>query len=440
MEKEGMIPELPEAFRDRVRRQLGAEWPAFESAMEQPAIRGLRMNPFRAGSGTPFRDAGREIPWMPGGYEIPLNSPAGITAAHEGGAFYLQDPSAMIPAAVLDPKPGEILLDLCAAPGGKSTQMGLALAGEGLLVCNEPVPKRAAVLSRNLERMGIPNSVVTCAYPRPLAERWPEAFDGVLADAPCSGEGMFRRHPETRAEWTPEKAAGCAERQREILDEAAKMVRPGGRLVYATCTWNPAENEEQVERFLERHPEFETEPFALPGVDGGTGCFTCWPHRIRGEGQFTALLRKGGNAPARMPGGEADFRLSPEQRKAWEASGIGGEEPNAAFGRTLIRLERIPELRGIQTLRLGLHLGELRGKIFLPDHAAAMCIRMPSAPRTEMSEADALRYLAGETVAGGTNGWTVMTWQGIALGWGKGSGGVIRNHYPKGLRNGRLTG
>ncbi len=438
MDGEMNVSRLPESFTRRVGAQLNDELPLFLSAMERPPVRGLRMNPFRKGWETPFRDATARVPWEKTGWEIPPESTAGTTAAHEAGAFYLQDPSAMIPAAVMDARPGERILDLCAAPGGKSTQMGIAMQGEGLLVCNEPVPKRAAVLSRNLERMGIGCAVVTCAYPQALAEKWAEGFDGVLVDAPCSGEGMFRRHPETREEWSPEKAAGCAVRQAEILERAAEMIRPGGRLVYATCTWNPEENEHQVQAFLTRHPDFEPEDFSLPGVDGRGGCFTCWPHRVRGEGQFIARMRRRGNGRPRLEQTAAAFSPDREQMRIWENSGIRTEKPNAAFGNRLARIGFLPDLKGIQTLRIGLQIGEIRGRNLIPDHAAALGMIRPSMTETEMTDAEALKYLAGETIAGETRGWTLMTWRGLALGWGKGSDGMIRNHYPKGLRNGRL--
>lgn len=429
---------LPEAFVKRVGEQLGPELPSFLQAMESPSIRGLRMNPLRPGAERPFRDAERPIPWCEDAWELEKESPAGITIAHEAGRFYLQEPGAMIPAAVLDVRPGEKVLDLCAAPGGKSTQMGGAMRGEGLLVCNEPVPKRAAVLSRNIERMGIANAVVTCAWPEQLADRWPEGFDAVMVDAPCSGEGMFRREPESRAEWSPERALGCVLRQRQILEAAAGLVRPGGRMVYATCTFHPAENEEQVRGFLKRHPEFALEGFRLPGIDGSGGMFTCWPHRARGEGQFAALLRKRGDGEAKLPSGRNGFRLNREMEKTWRAAGWGLPDPDACLGATLVHAPMIPDLTGIRVLRLGLHLAEIRGNHLFPDHASAMAAGAETMPPLNLDDGEALRFLAGEAMDGTAEGWVRMVWKEWTLGWGKGSGGQIKNHYPKGLRNGRL--
>ena len=429
---------LPKAFVERMSRQLGNELPDFLHAMEEAPLRGIRMNPLKPFEGMEAFTAGGKIPWTEDGFFLAGDSTAGATVFHEAGAFYLQEPAAMLPAEVLDPQPGERILDLCAAPGGKSTQIGIKMKGEGLLVCNEPVPKRAQILSRNIERMGIPNSVVTCMVPADLPHAWDECFDGVLADAPCSGEGMFRRDPETRREWSEEAAAGCAKRQEEILEEAARLVQPGGRLVYSTCTYNPAENEGVVNRFLEKHPEFETEAFRLPGAEGKDGTLLCLPHRMRGEGQFAALLRKKGS------GEKAHFGIpfAPPDREAARVlreTVPGLQEPNATFGNTLIRIPECPEMKGIRVLRAGLQIAEIRGKILVPDHALALCfLQTGGVQRTVTDAAGAAAYMAGAEIPGDAKGWTQVCFRGLNLGWGKGSGGVIKNHYPKGLRKERI--
>lgn len=264
-----MSPALPPAFVSRMRAQLGEEADAYFAAMEMPCLRGLRLNPQKPVPGAALEAVGgveEPVPWYPAlGRYLRNDSPAGADPLHEAGAYYLQEPSAMAPVSVLSPRPGECVLDLCAAPGGKSTQIAAALAGEGLLVSNEPVPSRAKILSRNIERMGVANALVVSAQPEALAARWGVLFDAVLVDAPCSGEGMFRRHPETRAEWNPASPMGCAERQRRILGCAAAMLRPGGRLVYSTCTLSPEENEETVRWFLREHPDFSAQPFFPAG-------------------------------------------------------------------------------------------------------------------------------------------------------------------------------
>ena len=429
--------QLPEAFLRRMEGQLGNELPAFLRACGEAPLRGIRFHPLRETANLLARDLEEKIPWTETGWMLRAESEAGITVPHEAGAFYLQEPSAMLPAEVMDARPGEKLLDLCAAPGGKSTQMGCAMRGEGLLVCNEPVRKRAQILSRNIERMGIPNAVVTCAWPEQLAGCWPDGFDGVLVDAPCSGEGMFRRHPEPLEEWTEERARGCAQRQADILEQASALVRPGGRLVYSTCTWNPDENEGQIRLFLNRHPDYHPEPFALPAVSAPDGLFTCWPHRIRGEGQFGAKLRRDGNVSPQLPVTPPAF-LNREENRIWSGIGEMLPPPTGRMGSVLFSLPDAPDVRGIQVLRIGLHLGEIRGKVSTPDHAAALHFRPPDAPVMDLSGEEALRYMAGESLEGEGRGWILLRYRGLVLGWGKSSEGRIRNHYPRGLRNSRL--
>ncbi|HPS82315.1 MAG TPA: RsmB/NOP family class I SAM-dependent RNA methyltransferase, partial [Candidatus Limiplasma sp.] len=246
-------PPLPQAFARRIQSQLGEDGPAYFEAMSQPPQRGLRLNPARNPDAPPaewIEGLLEPIPWSADSYYLALDSAAGSAPLHEAGAYYLQEPSAMAPATVLAARPGETVLDLCAAPGGKSTQLAAAMAGQGTLVCNEPVPSRAQILSRNLERMGATNALAVCADPAQLAERWPRMFDAILVDAPCSGEGMFRRHPETRLEWREEAPVRCALRQANILQSACAMLRVGGRLCYSTCTLNREENEDTIAALL----------------------------------------------------------------------------------------------------------------------------------------------------------------------------------------------
>lgn len=353
----------------------------------------------------------------------------------------------MAPVSALAPHPGERVLDLCAAPGGKSTQIAAALAGEGLLVCNEPVPSRAKILSRNIERMGIPNALVVSAQPEALAARWAGAFDAVLVDAPCSGEGMFRRHPETRAEWTPAAPTGCAERQRRILGYAAAMLRPGGRLVYSTCTLSPEENEETVRWFLREHPDFSSCPFSLPGDDGALdapeGMLRLYPHRVRGEGHFLACLRRAGDAPPvdlLRPAAERLSPPAPAVRAAYEAfAGRLRSLPpaNAQLGDALLSAPDLPPLDGVRVLRAGVQLGVLKGKVFAPDHALAMVLSPACGlPSLALNREEALRYQSGEALPApeGMSGWALAVYEGLVLGFGKASGGQFKNHYPKGLR------
>ena len=429
--------QLPKVFVDRMAAQLQDELPAFLRTYEEPYQRGIRLNPLKAVDGTHLPEGLLEaVPWEPTGHYLSLDSKAGADILHEAGAWYLQEPSAMIPAAVLNAQPGERILDLCAAPGGKTTQNALRMAGQGMIVCNEPIGDRARILSRNVERMGVTNAIVVSAWPEKLAVVWPEAFDAIQCDAPCSGEGMFRRHPETRDEWNPESPAGCAKRQGDILDSAAVMLRPGGRLVYSTCTLNKIENEGVVEAFLLRHPDFELMPFELPGLSAPQGMLTIYPHRIKGEGHFVALLRRKGDGRAVWQTASPKNAPDKAAMKVLQEF-LPGQQANLFFGNELRYCPDFPELskaKGVTVLRSGLHLGTVKGKVFIPDHAWAVSNAAPAVPRVHLTEEEARLYLNGQVIPADGKGWVLACYAGLPLGWGKVSEGMMKNHYPKGLR------
>jgi 16S rRNA C967 or C1407 C5-methylase (RsmB/RsmF family) len=264
---------IPAEFLTRMETMLGSEYPAFLSALERPLQKGLRLSQRKALSKVPF--VTEPIPWAENGYYYDPDTRPGKHPYHEAGLYYLQEPSAMAPAGLLSPQPGDRVLDLCAAPGGKSTQLGDMLEGQGLLVANEINPKRAKILSRNIERMGIPNALVLNMHPKDLEGRFPEFFDKILVDAPCSGEGMFRKEEAAVTDWSQATVEMCAGRQAEILDSAAKMLRPGGLLCYSTCTFSPEEDEGAVAAFLTRHADFHIvhvdAPWFAPGKPSGSG-------------------------------------------------------------------------------------------------------------------------------------------------------------------------
>ena len=434
---------FPEGWIEQLKPLLGAELPDFLRSYEDAPTRGLRA---RGGTAPKGARVEAPVPWAEGGWYLPLDSAAGASPLHEAGAYYLQEPSAMAAAAALRPQLGDQVLDLCAAPGGKSTQLAAYLQGRGLLVSNEPVPARAQILSRNLERLGVPNAVVVSALPEDLSPRWPAFFDKILVDAPCSGEGMFRRHPETRAEWNPAAPAGCAQRQGLILEHAARMLRPGGALAYSTCTFNAQENEGVIQHFLWAHPEFSLRPFSLPGLPASDGALRLWPHRVRGEGHFVALLQKAGDAdPWDASPKRRDKRPDPFPRPDKAEAALAeaflrdhvadAPSPNALFaGKIVAAPMGLPPLQGVKVLRLGLTLGEIKGKIFAPDHALALCCRPLRA--VAVTEAQARAYQAGQTLPApdGEKGFYALACQGWPLGWVKASDGQLKNHYPKGLR------
>ena len=438
--------DFPTPFLEAMQRRLGAEYPDFLAALRAGGAAGkaLRVNPLRAGAeaaAAPFVAA--PVPWARYGFYTRPDARPGASLAHFAGAFYVQEASAMSSAAVLDAQPGERVLDLCAAPGGKASQIAGALAGKGVLVANEPEPGRARALAGNLERLGVPNCIVTNAYPERLRARFTDWFDAVLVDAPCSGEGMFARDPAARAEWTEASPEGCARRQAEILDAAAAMVRPGGRLGYSTCTFNEVENEGSVAGFLARHLDFAPEDFALPGLGASSaGMLHVYPHRVRGDGHFVARLRRAG------AGKEAPFALArpgkPDARLQRLHAEVAAELPEAVdaarletFGERLYAVPAaLPELSGVKLALPGLCLLRAGRSHIEPEHALAMALRPGQARRTAaLSEEQARAWCAGQAIeCPGERGWTWVTWEGLPLGWGKRSDDVLKNHLPKGLR------
>ena len=427
---------LPEAFLQRMEAQLGSEYPAFLESLERPRAVALRFNPLK-GERPVLPFVGAPVPWEPEGFYYDPETRPGLHVYHEAGVYYLQEASAMAPVALLDPKPGERVCDLCAAPGGKTTQIAGRMLGQGFLVCNEINPKRAKILSRNIERMGVANALVTNEHPETLASRFPGFFDRVLVDAPCSGEGMFRKEEAAVTDWSQETVQMCARRQREILDSAARLVRPGGRLVYSTCTFAPEEDEETVAAFLGAHPEFTPEPVEAPWfVPGENASYRMWPHKLLGEGHFAAVLRKAqgesGEVPA-CPGGKCP--------KAWESFAkeldITLPEGKAvSFGQSLYWAPtELPELNRLKVLRPGLELGTERKGRFEPAHALALWLKTCAVAESFPPESPEMKaYLHGDVVPSGKKGWCLVQAGGYAIGWGKGDGSVLKNHYPKGLR------
>ena len=427
---------LPEGFLRRIQTQLGTEYEDFLASLERPRAVALRFNPLKADhEALPF--VGENVPWEPMGYYYDPDSRPGLHPFHEAGVYYLQEASAMAPVALLDPQPGERVADLCAAPGGKSTQIAGRLGGEGFLLCNEWSPKRSKVLSRNIERLGVGNALVTNEEVSRLAQRYEGFFHKVLIDAPCSGEGMFRKEEAAVTDWSEDTVEMCARRQADILHHGSKLVAPGGRLVYSTCTFAPQENEEAVENFLAQHPDFEPEEVTAPWFQQvGVGQFRLWPHKLLGEGHFAAVLRRKG-------GGEAEVKTAPGEKLPKEFTafakdlGISLPEGKAVlFGQSLYWAPKdMPDIQGMKVLRPGLELGTVKKDRFEPAHALALwlkgCAREESfQPGSKEIE----RYLHGDVVPSGKRGWCLVKCGNFPIGWGKGDGNVLKNHYPKGLR------
>lgn len=426
---------LPEEFLRRMENALGEEYPDFLQSYQRPRATALRFAPGRERRDLPFLRG--PVPWEPEGYYCDPEARPGLHPCHEAGVFYIQEASAMAPCTLLDPQPGELVLDLCAAPGGKSTQIAGRMAGKGLLVSNEYSPKRAKILSQNMERMGIANALVLNETPRTLAQRFSGVFHRVLVDAPCSGEGMFRKEAAAVTDWSLETVRMCAQRQREILDCAGKMVRPGGRLVYSTCTFAPEEDEETVAWFLKTHREFSPESVDAPWfTPGENGSFRLWPHKLLGEGHFAAVLKKEEAAPGVLPASPGE-KLPPCWDSFAREQGIALPPGKCVrFGETLYWVPpELPPLDRLRVLRPGLELGLAKGERFLPSHALSHWLTPgANALRLPYDSPELGRYLHGETLPWAGKGWTLVCAEDDPLGWGKGDGMTLKNHYPKGLR------
>ncbi len=432
--------ELPEAFLTRMKDMLGGEYPAFLQSYADAPLRALRVNTLKLSPETllslsPWALA--PLPDMEDGFLLAQDAPGiGSHPYHLAGLFYMQEPSAMLPAAALAPKEGMRVLDLCAAPGGKASALSARIGETGLLVANEIVPNRAKVLLQNLQRMGAGNAVVTNARPEAICAAFPSFFDAVLVDAPCSGEGMFRKDETAVREWSPAHVLACARRQEGILECAAQTLRAGGRLAYATCTFSEEENERIVEGFLQAHPDFSHIRSAR-----------IYPHSERGEGQFYALLRREGealSAPLQKDAPARRHKPSKELEAATEAlcelfPSFPVERLRALpDGRVLLMPKNAAPLpEGLRILAAGVEAGELQKGRFVPSHALFQYCGENCVRRIELSLDDPAlcAFLRGETIeAAGVSGYAAVCVNGFALGFGKASQGVLKNHFPKGLR------
>lgn len=443
--------ELPKEFTYRMKKMLGAEYSAFEECQMKPHFRGIRRNSLKCGTETLCRGLGitwEPVPFSPLCSYLPVEyEKIGSHPLHHAGAFYVQEPSASSAVTALDPQPGEKILDLCAAPGGKSTQIAALLAGKGLLWSNEIVRNRATILLSNIERMGIRNAVVSSCHPELLCGTLEGYFDRVLVDAPCSGEGMFRRDPQAIAEWSPEHVEACAARQIAILKSAAQAVRKGGVLVYSTCTFSMEENEGVLSAFL-KDSDFELEEiascFGRPAYGDFSKARRIFP-MDGGEGHFVARLRRrSGNSSGRVLfGGGIKKTEACRQGDELYRSIFKGECPGeiAQVGdRLLILPEDLPPLSGLGVLRAGVLLGEVKKGRIEPEHAvftASLAEEFLRCMDYLHDSPEIAAFLRGEELDCEEKGYVGVCVDGVSVGFGKASGGRLKNRYPKGLRNHR---
>ncbi len=437
--------QLPSDFIYKFEYLLKEEAPAFFHTYEEKKRSGLRINPLKLSVEewkkiTPF--ALEKVPFVQNAYYYdPEKDQPGKHPYHSAGLYYIQEPSAMFVAEQLAPESGEKVLDLCAAPGGKTTQLAGMMKQGGLLVANEINSKRAKALSENIERLGITNALVTNETPERLAERFDGYFDRILVDAPCSGEGMFRKDADAIRYWSEEHVEACARQQSAILDSAYLMLKEGGTLVYSTCTFSPEENEQSIERFLAKYPDLELMPiekndgiqagkpeWSKQGDVGLSKAARLWPHHVKGEGHFVAKVQKTARTePANVRGissntGKSqlkDFELFVNQTLQ------GREFQNFyLFNQQLYSLpDDCPNFQGLKVVRPGLHLGELKKNRFEPNHALALSLTKEEVNHTfplTTSSDDWFHYLKGETLASGKDrGWILVTIDGYPIGWEK---------------------
>ena len=475
---------LPEAFKKRMALLMGDEYTEFIKSYDNPKSYGLRINPLKydihniSATGLTLQP----VAWSDYGFYADMEEHPGKLPLHEAGAYYIQEPSAMSVVSLLKPNPGDTVLDLCAAPGGKSTQIAGCLDGKGLLVCNEIFPARAKILSQNIERMGIGNALVCNEPPENMSKHFPAFFDYMVVDAPCSGEGMFRKDETAIKEWSEENVMLCSKRQKMILEYADTMLKPGGTMVYSTCTFAPAEDEEMLLWFLRTHPNYRVKDWKEElrtdtGLDSGRcdfiseeylpltaeekkaieGSLRLWPHKLNGEGHFAVKLIKSGKLNTEI----SKKKIKKEIRSKNTLSKAESKEffsflddiiDSKAytsrhfeyFGDELYMLpEGIDATDGIKVVRAGLHIATRKKKRYEPAHAFAMSLKPDDVKRyVECDKETALKYLHGETInindvatdTANLKGWVLVTYMGCSLGWGKAGGNVIKNHYPKGLR------
>ena len=499
---------LPEKFVTRMKDMLGDEYEEFEKSYDNERTYSFRINPLKYNKHfwelneitLPFEL--KQIPWASEGFFTDRNSMPGKHPLHEAGAYYIQEPSAMSVVSLLEPEPGDIVCDLCAAPGGKSTQIAGRLEGRGLLVSNEIFNARAKILSQNIERLGVANAVVCNESPDRMAEHFSDFFNKIVVDAPCSGEGMFRKDETAIQEWSPENVEECAKRQQMILECADKMLKKDGVMVYSTCTFAPYENEDMLISFLRSHPEYEVQSWknyrmseGSSGLESGreefvadslkplsdkekeavAGALRLWPHKIDGEGHFVVRLHKKKTAEEsdslqkekaaekknnkkQKKGKSSDTGLTKTEKQEIQRfiddilcenpGGFNGEifsglksgncEKLVYFGDELYLLpEYIDSVSGIKVLRAGLHVATRKKNRFEPAHAFAKALSDDNARQhIECDFEMAQRYIHGETIncSASFKGWTLVCYEGCSLGWAKAAGGVLKNHYPKGLR------
>ncbi|MDR2682361.1 MAG: RsmB/NOP family class I SAM-dependent RNA methyltransferase, partial [Dysgonamonadaceae bacterium] len=420
---------LPEAFISRTKALLGNEWTDFEQALQEVSPVSIRLNPRKTALSSPYPcgldpQSSEKIPWASDAYYLPERPSFTLDPLFHAGCYYVQEAASMYLEQIVKKwvsSPSKVL-DLCAAPGGKSTQLSSVLPEKSLLIANEVIRSRAPVLSENLIKWGNPNILATSNDPSVFGTI-SGFFDLILADVPCSGEGLFRKDPGSIAEWSPANVRLCAERQRRIIAACWPALKPGGLLIYSTCTYNREENEENIDWICrESGAEIVEEPRRF------------FPHKTKGEGFFIAGVRKnfssatGFSSPERVgvPAGKVcGFRCPFFPEGAWEKD----EFAFFSVNNTLLAIpfqhqkDYLFLKNKLKIISAGIALGETKGKDWIPAHALAMSCRLPSSafPEWELDKDTALKYLRKEALhdlpAGLPTGYVLATYQKHPLGF-----------------------
>ncbi len=452
--------ELPKLFESNMRSLLGGEFEQYKECLDKPMYHGIRINTTKISVEdflkiSPFHL--EPVPWCSNGfyYDEEIDKPS-KHPFYFAGLYYIQEPSAMTPAAVIPVNKGDRVLDICAAPGGKSTELASKLADTGILVSNDISASRAKALLKNLEVFGVGNALIISEAPYKLSERFPEYFDKILIDAPCSGEGMFRKSNSMITAWENNGNQLFADIQRSILPEAVKMLKPGGMLLYSTCTFAPLENEQSVEYLLSLDDNLEIVPFdKYEKFDDGhpdwgntdndalKSCARLWPHRLKGEGHFVCLVKKNGTSTNSGNTGDYPVKRVKLPNEVTEFLDL----INKPFDKSRFEIsgdklyyipEAFPGVRGLRILRCGLYMGELKKNRFEPSQSLAMYLKGEEFTNSISLAADderIKRYLKGETInVDGKDGWALICVNSYPLGWGKLNNGTLKNKYLAGWR------
>lgn len=458
--------ELPITFCEEMKRILGDEYEAYLESMKDTRKYGLRVNTAKISTEefekiSPFELT--PIPYVKNGYYYDPEVQPAKHPYYFAGLYYLQDPSAMTPASRLPVSEGEVVLDLCAAPGGKATELAAKLHGTGLLIANDISAKRAKALLKNIELFGVENSFIVTEYPQKLSEYFEGFFDKILIDAPCSGEGMFRKEPSMVKAWEQNGPEFYAKLQEEILSQALPMLKPGGMLLYSTCTFSPLEDEGTVDKILAMDESMElVEMEGYEGFSKGRPelvgserkeiekCIRIFPHKLDGEGHFLALFRKREEASCGVQSyEETRSGLKGEEKKLFEEFAKNLSRPfentrlESKNGMVYYMPVKLPKMRGLRFLRSGLFMGEMKKNRFEPSQSLAMALKKEDYQNClslSVEDERVVRYLKGETLTlteeeqALENGWILVCVENYPLGWGKKTNATIKNKYHSGWR------